>query len=66
MKHLKIVDGPIHYHVLLVPDEAGTGLEFHSCWRFYPGRTLGEQTNLGALPWPARQQIAEEVNDRLP
>jgi hypothetical protein len=62
----KIVDGSTHYIVILDHLNDGPDLSIHSCWRFYPGRTVGERTSISSLPWSDRQRLSELTNDPLP
>lgn len=64
---LRFSDTVATFIVLLTPLSSGLdGLELHSCWRFYPNRQRGEPIPLHALPWQARQQVAEHLNNPMP
>lgn len=67
MKAFKYLDTPTGniYFVIFHLDDEGIHL-MSPCWRFYPGRTEGEQVTMSALPWSARQHIADLIGEAMP
>lgn len=63
MKAITILDGSHHYLITFEMETGTADYLIHSVWKFHPGRTLGEPSNLGALSWSARQLISEITND---
>jgi hypothetical protein len=62
----RIVDGQVTFIVTLDHFPHESELCVHSCFRFFPGRSVGEKITPSVLPWFARQRIAELTNEPLP
>ena len=70
MKSLRFIEDGILYVAIITwttnDYTRSSDWEVHSCWRFYPGRTSGESISYSRLPWRARQEIAELLNNSMP